>query len=340
MTLLFMDGFDHYPTSHLVEKGWITPSGTPIVDPTGGENGEGCVKLDYLDYLRYSIGNISGKRFTLGFATYWDAMPNSAQRTMFHARNDSGGSYVNMNVGSTGIVYLWNNGVPGQIYESSAGFFTTGKWYYIEMQIEFWNNSGGHISMHWDGVTIYDGTYDNVWTGSSNYNYFEFRGSANGVQRIDHVYILDEDGTKNNDYLGPSRVDTVLPNAAGNYAQMDAKGQTDNYDCVNEASLDESDFVHGVANGEKDSYSFPSLPSEVNPTISGIQVNMSAKKNTPDTIQARSLIRKGGSDYFGSSQALDNGVTKIKKQIQETDPSDASDWNKSKIEACEFGVDT
>ena len=70
--------------------------------------------------------------------------------------------------------------------------------------------------------------------------------------------------------------------------RSDPLGQATNYECVDEESLVEGDFVHGDANGEKDSYQFQSLPSTAFSEIKGIQINYSAEKRTPDTVQARS----------------------------------------------------
>lgn len=333
MTLLFVDGFDHYNTADITKKGWVT-SGSPSIHTSDGFNGGGCCKLDYTEHIRYDVGDISGKRFTCGFAVYFDAMPNSAQRVFFRAQNDTGGSYVFIYAGSTGIIYVYNNGIPGLIYTSPDGFFTTDIWYYVELQIEFLNSSSGYIGMRWDEEVLIDRTADNVWTGGSNYNYFYIQSPSNGVMRVDNVYFLDEDGTKNNDYLGKCRIDTLYPDGAGNYSQMTPSAGS-NYQCVDEAQLSESDYVTGNADGEKDSYGFGACPTLEVGRLWGVQTNIAAKEQG-EIVKLSDLIRVSSSDYLGGFQELTSS-NKFIKTVHETDPSDSNDWTEAKINAAEFG---
>jgi len=337
MTLLFMDGFDHYDTSYLTKKGlYSITEGTPTIDISNGRRGGGCLSCDYAEELRYNIGDPGGIVYTMGVAVYFVNMPTSL-RPLIRVQVDTAGSYIDIHADSSGYIRVWSSPIPGAIYQSAAGFFTTGTWYYLEMQFAI-SPTIGTVKLHWDDVELLNWSGDNHFTGSQTCEWLEFKGAAGGVTRFDDFYLLDDNGSKNNTFLGPCRVDTIRPDGAGNYAQMTPVNQIDNYECVNEAQLDEGDFVYGENDGEKDSYTFPNLASEIKGNIPGIQVNFSGERTTPDTIQAKDLIRKSSTDYLGSVKDLDEGVTKIKSTIHETDPSDSSDWNKSKIDACEFGA--
>jgi len=333
-----MDGFDHYSTEYLTKKGWTLQGGTPTIDLTGGVDGGGCVKLDYAEILRYDMGDVGGTKFTFGMAIYFEALANSALRKLWEIENDIGGSYFMCQASSDGHIEIWNNGIPGKIWDSGTGFYTTGQWYYLELQCEIANGAAGYFEARWNNVVLKTQSGDNVWTGGSNISHIHYQGPSSSPLRLDNFYLLDENGSKNNDFLGPCKVNTILPNGAGNYAQLTGVIGA-NYANVDEAQLGGDDYNRGNTSGLKDSYAYPALDSEIPDDIPGIQVNAGAEKTGDNSHQWRSLIRKSSTDYNGTTQDLDKGDINIKTEVHETDPSDSSDWDKSKVDACEFGVE-
>lgn len=339
MTLLFTDGFDHYNSADFAKKGWSVTNGSPTINASGGRFAAGCANLYYLDELTYYI-NTGGKRYTIGFAVKFNTMPNSALRYFFRAYNDTGGSYMHIWVSNDTHIEIWNNTVPGEIYNSGTGFYTSGKWYYVEVQIEFYNGASGFIGVKWDNVTLLSRTADNVWTGGSVLQFFRIIGTSYGSGiDIDDVYILSEDGSINNDYLGESRVDTLWVSGSGNYSQM-SPSAGNNEDCVDETQQNgDSDYVTGDAEGEIDTYSYDDLSEEVeNEIIRGISINTAAVRTDTYGVGLTPKLRINSTDYDQSEETLTDAYV-IYQTVVELNPDDSEEWAFADINALESGME-
>ena len=151
---------------------------------------------------------------------------------------------------------------------------------------------------------------------------------------------MDGSGTTNNDFLGDIRVDAIHPNGAGNYTQLTPSAGS-NYECVDETNMDDSDYVEGANAGDKDSYTYGSVPTDLDDAaIFGIQLrNQAVRTAESDNIKMKGFLRTGSTDYEETTaQSLDD-VVKSKRIVWEDDPSDSNVWTQAKINACEFGME-
>jgi hypothetical protein len=152
------------------------------------------------------------------------------------------------------------------------------------------------------------------------------------------IVICDGGGSSNNDFLGDRRVDCFFPSGNGNSSQLIGSdgNSVDNYLLVDESAPNgDTDYVQSGTSGDKDTYNFPNM-SHTPSSINGIQICMNAKKDDSGTRSISSVIRSGGTDTNGTTQALSTSYAYY-LQISETDPNTSAAWTKAGFDAAEFG---
>jgi hypothetical protein len=213
-------------------------------------------------------------------------------------------------------------------------------WYYIEAKINIHNTTGSVvIRVNEQEVASFSGDTDSGFSGSI-VNTFEVDFPHNVFMEVDDAYVADDQGTENNDFLGDIRIDAVHPDGAGNYAQM-TPSAGDNYECIDETEMDDSDYVEGANVAEKDSYTYGSVPTDLDDAaIIGLQTkNNCLRTGAASNIKIDNFIRTGSTDYSQTSQDLPDTVGMISGDIIIEDPSDSNPWTQAKINACEFGME-
>jgi hypothetical protein len=110
----------------------------------------------------------------------------------------------------------------------TSSYFAFGAWHYIEVNVTV---RTGTYELRRNGVLdISDASEDMADTGSDGWDIFAWRfsSSLSSFLRIDDIYVCDGTGAKNNDFLGPSIVEGILPNAEGTTIQWTPATGTDN----------------------------------------------------------------------------------------------------------------
>lgn len=217
-------------------------------------------------------------------------------------------------------------------------------WHYIELGAKI-HDSTGWVELRQDGVTIgrFDGDTRNGGTdGLIDTVVFHQRQNANEFN-IDDVYILNEQGSINNSWLGDTRCYPLYPDGNGNYSQLTGSdgNSTDNYLLVDEASVpDTSDYVGSITPGDKDSYTFQDLPVTLG-TIRGVEVRMHAAKDDTGTKQIRAVTRRLSTDAFGPDHVLAAvPLWQTHHDIDELDPhAGPGAWTIANINDTEWGVE-
>lgn len=110
------------------------------------------------------------------------------------------------------------------------------------------------------------------------------------------------------------------------------------YTAVDEATLNEADFITGSADGDIETFTRAAL-SLGSFAVKAVVVTALAKNNgaAPNNIQA--ALRIGGTNYFSSNLTLTSGFTPV-AAIWATDPSTSATWGTTNAGAAttEFGV--
>jgi hypothetical protein len=130
---------------------------------------------------------------------------------------------------------------------------------------------------------------------------------------------------------------TLRPNTASATAQTRSAG-TNNYECIDEATLDESDYCYcgGSSSGQTlvDLYGFPDHSTESG-TINSVTVKAYAKKIIKGTdannVTIRMAIDISGTSYFGSANNLTTS-TALYSHTYSVNPATSSAWSWTNVD--------
>lgn len=335
MTLRFVDSFDHYASADFSQK-YTSASGPPSISAGNGRRSTACLRLTS------TLQNVlrvldSQSTWIVGFSFRVSSLPGSD--AAFLTFMDAGTNQCDVRLRSDGTIRVTRNGTT---LATSSNSLSTATTYYIETKIVI-NNSTGTLevrvngsSTNWISIT----GQDTQNTANATANTIQLTGVAGGFNTdIDDLYVCDGAGSTNNDFLGDVRVDCYLPNGNGNSSQLTGSdsNSTDNYLLVDEASQNgDTDYVQSATVNQKDTYAYADMSH--NPaSIFGVQINMVAKKDDSGNRSICSVIRSGGSDTDGTSQALSTTYSDY-RQISETDPNTSAAWTRTNLNSAEFGV--
>lgn len=238
------------------------------------------------------------------------------------------------------VVRRGNETWMGQSTESLA----VNTWYYIEAKVTFHQNGLGQVVVRIDENEVIN--LQNVTTTISSNNYanrVEFRSeSGGGTRYYDDIYILNGVdsgvvGMPNNDFLGDSRVDYIVPDGAGTTTQLTVQGAASNYLAVDDSTSNtDTDYVYSSTVGQKDTYAMSS-PSVLNAIIYGMIINTHAKKDNPGSRTGVSVVRTNSSEVDGNDMNLGTGYSYF-TDIYEYNPVTDGQWTPEEIEALEIGI--
>jgi hypothetical protein len=357
MALLKFDGFEGYSDpDDLVGSGSIVQSiGTRDVwSLQTGRNGGKSLRYKannlYTGYLSLNFPTIDEDYSAIiGFAIRWNhhvesiIFPNAFFKFGYNVSYDtfrieqrSNGS---LNFGA------W---ADGEFKNPESFNINADQWYYIEAKFKI-HPSAGLGQMRIDEQLVYDYSGDTCTTTNVfppyDITYCQFAFDTDYQEplfstEVDDIYIADTSGSENNDFLGDIRIDAIHPNGAGNHTDL-TPSTGNNYECVDEIAIDEADYVEGVNATDKDSYTYGSVPTDLDDAgIIGLQIRNFGKRTAAATnIKIDPFIRTGSTDYSQAVQDLPDSFGEVRGDIVLDDPSDSGDWTQAKINACEFGME-
>lgn len=337
MSLLFMDGFDHIAnTTDLLKK--LSAYSSSTVFTSGGRRGGGYLSLGSSVTKNLEAGEST---LIIGFATQFLAMPTSSSPLLYLYDTIGAVYHVTVRVDNAGVFRVYrDSGTANLLGTSSAGEFPgAGAWHYLEIKVVI-HDTTGSVTIKVNGTQVLSVTNVDTRNGSSStVNQILWLAAATTTY-IDDLYVLNGSGSApNNDFLGDCRIDTLLPNANGNYSQLLGSdgNSTDNYLLVDEATPNTSDYTESSNVGNKDSYGMQNL-SVITGTIYGAQVSAAVHKDDAGSRSIKVGVRSSSTDSVGSAIALSTSQLYY-SNIHETDPATSAAWTESGINAAEALVE-
>lgn len=335
MTLLFVDGFDHYASADLTKKYNVSNSAT-ISSSGGRRSGGGYVGGKY--HYTSKVFSSSSASTVFGFAV--KLVSDSSTTGMVSILE---GSTVHLTLSfaatTSGKIRITRGDSGGTLLNTSTATLSIGVWYYIEFKSTIHDTTGSY-ELRINGASDVSGSSVDTRNGGTS-------GVIDTIQlgsfatigtpaSYDDLYFCNQSGATNNNFLGDCRVDTLLPTGDGNYLQFTPSTGTTHYTLVDESTPNTTDYVSDANAGDRDSYTFPDLTALTSQTVYGIQINAAALKSDTGTRSIGTMSRLSGTDKDGTGVALGTGQSYI-SEIQETDPASAA-WTEANINAAEFGV--
>ena len=338
MSLIFIDGFDHYNDIH--DK-WIAPRfDTPSF--TAGRFGGQAIAKQFQNAFGEISKDLGGQsEVFFGMANKIPGLTGSV--SFYRLRDSSGTQILSVQFNSDGSVSVF---AGGNSAVSAGGIITTGgAWHYVECHYipKDAAGKGGVAEVRVDEIVVasIDGASFATTTGADDdIQTFEFYdgGTNSGAYLYDDFYILNGSGSENNTYLGDVRITVLYPKANGNINTMDpSDGVSPNYEMVDETILDgDTTYVESSVIGTSEAYVNQTF-SDIALTpgiIYGVQVCNAGKKTGSGPIAWKNEAVIATIRY--SDDVVHNAASGeyfVKSYIRDTDPSDDAAWTEAKVAA-------
>ena len=331
MSLLFLDGFDHYT---VIDEKWDSQilSNLFLVGHTEGRFTPGAIKVQ---------GTGGGGSITKNITSSIEVIAGFAHNNI-NADVHNGAWAFNDNLGSqpaqllvsasTGIGTLTYNGQTA----TTGNVFTGSVWEHIEFRIKA-HPSLGELEIRRNGVTVASVTnVDTQKAGFTGFVSFSIQATNNAMfHYTDDLYILNTEGTDNNTFAGDTRITALRPKANGLDNDFTPTGASSNFEAVDDLQHDQdATFVEAGQIGAKESYdNVDFVDLGISPgTIFGVQVVNAAKKTDAGQLRYVDQMVIGGLPFdSGVEVVATSGTYQMTFFIRDTDPSDNAAWTEAKV---------
>lgn len=233
----------------------------------------------------------------------------------------------------------------GGAIETVTDVLTPGDWHYLEVRFLYSNgpNSNGLYEVYLDGTQIMIDT-----TARTNGNFFtQLEGirmhncntadTGTDFVAYDDIYILIEDGTTPNDFIGSKiRVLSLVPDADGSASQWTPSTGSDHYVLIDENGADSSDYIETSTDTEEDMFEF--TDSAANGEFVAVKVEAEAIALTTTTHTLDVRIDSGGNVAETNWAVTSTTAYAVFEHYQASDPDGGGAWSQTSIDGAEVGV--
>jgi hypothetical protein len=332
MALILMEGFDIEDTEIGLENKNSMSLVDGVIGATTGRGGGGAVRFNNAnDYMTKLIGTVDDGRY-VRMAWWQEIILGAPLGANSGFLNNTGASisdaHITLYVPDATTVNLINNSTT----VASAPFtWSVGEWYHIEIVADLDTTGSCSVYINESLVLSYSGdTLDG--SGASNV-YGVIEGATNDI-RVDDWVIEANDVTPYT-AKGFHRIDTLLPNAAGNnsdftgaYTDVDDPGQGHDGDTT---AITSSTLNH------ISDFNFENLTATDIDTIGGVQYSLFAAKSDAGTREIKPQFTSNVTTVEGATVILSEGYTGA-YMLQEDNPDISGAWTETTVNAIIAGV--
>jgi hypothetical protein len=151
------------------------------------------------------------------------------------------------------------------------------------------------------------------------------------------MYLLDDTGTTNNNFLGEVRIQTIFPTAAGSSTQLTPTGVANNWDNANDIPPNTATYNSSSTTGNRDTYTMGDL-SAASVSVLAVQTSTIMKKLDAGIGNMKPALKSGVSVYYGATQSL-SASPLLYLDKYENDPATSAAWTQASVNAAEFGAE-
>lgn len=334
MTLLFMDGFDHYTAAQGTRKWQSAPTkmmtGRFGVGQAGLQNGQFTG-----GFASPMISNNLGNQQVLivGFALWIENYDRTDRIWQFL---DGAISQVELRLDSFGYPFFTRNGTA--LGGPAANNLLLNTWYFLEAKIKIHPTDGYCILRVAEQVVINVTGVNTRNTANNWVNRLYNDQLANWPGRAyDDLWVCNDQGFQNADFLGDCRIETLYPTGEGGLTQWSPSAGA-NFACVDEdAANDDADYVSATGTGQKDLYQCSNLVTTTG-LVRAIQPVLTARLGNAGGRTICAVERIAGSDVDGPNLPLLSSSYLMYPAIQELNPATGLAWAISEVNSSEFGM--
>lgn len=334
MSIVFIDGFDHYTITNMTRKWTSNTIGSAMV--TGRTGAGQALQLTTTGSCEKVFNNTS-QAWRIGFAVNLQSQTGSTFQVI--SLKDNTSSQVELTwLNSRRFQFSRNGTLVGS---AGATTLSTSTWYYIEFYVSIKDSiSLGNAQLYINGVQELNlpATTDIKNTANSFADRVNISGGGFWSFYIDDFVVSQEADTTTPTFLGDRKVATLYPDGSGNYSDFTGSdgNSVNNYQLVDETLTDDNDYVTGDAVSFRDSYSFTN-PSQTPTTVDAIQVVSNIRKDDTGSRTGRTFVRVSGTNYEGSDITLSTSYI-MDCNLYTSNPNTTLAWTASDVNALEAGV--
>jgi hypothetical protein len=336
MTLKWMDGAEIWAASGYQSRGYLAGS-TGFTASARISPGTQAMTFNGTSLTTPSLGEQN--TWIVGFG--FKLSGNAGEWRFLDAGVDQCSLEIHDNGDST---FEWKMMRGATELERTAESFAKDVWHYFEAKVTVRTGANGAYELRHNENNVMSDTGVNLAdTGSDGCDAHQW-GLAPAAQIItmDDIYICDDQGSTNNNFLGDSVIVGLLTQAEGNQNDFTPSTGTDNEALVDDPSNSPStaDYVSSDTVAHQDFYTYDNLPATGLGTIFGIRVVTDAAMQTAGSRTLKPKFRAAStSEGDGTTFAVD-GVTVLSYPIiMEQDPVAVGAWTKTEIDGGEFGIE-
>lgn len=339
MSLIFADGFDAYNTADEILRKWDNAQGTRTLQTGYAGSGKG--------YRLQSSGRIwtwLNDEMTKVVGMNIMREDHGEQKIIFYlaGRCNSGNIQFDNNVH---IMVQWNTDgtlqvtTTGSVVHAGTTVLTTSSWNHIELKVlvhasagEFELRINGNLELSASGIAIQNATtLDAPMRLALGQN-----GGSTGNITFDDVYVLDGDGSVNNDFLGPCLIDTLYPDADED-CSWDTSTGTDHYVLVDDTAVDDdTTYVQSSVPEALDLYHVNNLPN-IPQDIYGVLINADLCNAGDSLLGFHLVVRSDLTDHeTTATRTINQEYTRV-STILELEPTNDVPWTRSTVEDAFYG---
>lgn len=344
MTMQFMEGFENFEANAWVDKRWDSRTGNATsVDGRHGGKGMASSSISGM-----ALGKSLDEQaeFTVGMwvrttGTMDTGSGNQAITFRLSSTDQFTLRFVEVAASSTEWrIEVRRGGLAGTVVATQTQAQFQGRWYHIQFKV-LAHDTNGTYEVHLDGSQLAELTDSSVdTTGSGSPNIDNVVLTIHQDAEIDDVFILDDQGSDNNDLLGKVHVEGIRPNADGTTNDGTASGGGDNFDQVDEAGTGSlgADYVEIGNVSDTELYEYQVLSRIAQGTVAAVELVTLLALDTgvgPETWSHR--VRSGGMEQIATGQNVTSTTQTAFRDVLETNIAETTAWTVDDINAAEFG---
>lgn len=323
MSLLWMDGFDHYAGASASVPTYAAGAYDSI--------GSGAIfstfpVLGGLSYDSYDTGMLAkaipshsaGSVLGAGFHAVFSAGFWSGNKNLFHFASSPGGS-------GTGMIARRDDGVI--LVDGVATSFTaaTGTVYHFEVKVTL-HASAGSIALRINGQDVYTASGLSL---AGPFSYFltgDHSSSGSASMKIKNLYVWDDSGSGNKDWLGERLIETSFVDGDTATADWSISVGSNGYDMLNDVpSAPGTNYVQSDVIGDRSIFEFPALSNE-DVTVAAVMLVVQGLKTGSGAGSMKLGIVQGSTEVQSSEKALSTDQPLYYSQMVEDNPDTTSPW--------------
>jgi len=289
-------------------------------------------------------------RLFVGAAFYMPQLPSSNNAVyLYQFRDNANAAQCTISVNSTGGIEVYRGGISGTLLATSANVLTALAYNFVETYIDLGNGASpndGAIEVRVNGVTVIDiDTVDTQATANANIAQITFNACATGsMSNIDmaDLYICDDSGSHNNDFLGDTQWLDILPNVDTAASDWTRNTGSNDYDCIDDTTPDgDSTYIGADTAAQISRFGLGDLPATIS-TVVAVVTKVMARKTDAGTanleVSLRSTLGSPDTDVSGADRPITEVYTYYRDTF-ETDPATGVPWTPSSVNAMQLAVE-